>query len=102
MRQLLTRQSPHERTHRTTARPPPVRSDTVNDHGSGDPWYSAHCARIDATVVVLLGLPVLAVYALILCAAPTLAAIVAAFTGIVTLPIIGPYVVIRFVTRWLG
>jgi hypothetical protein len=85
MRQLPTRQSPHERTHRTTARSPPVRSDTI-----------------DATVVVLLGFPVLAVYALILCAVPTLAAIVAAFTGIVTLPIVGPYVVIRFVTRWLG
>ncbi|MFH5801456.1 hypothetical protein [Haladaptatus sp. CMAA 1911] len=53
------------------------------------------------TVVVLLGLPVLAVYALILSAAPVLAAIVAAFTGVVTFPVVGPYVVIRVVTLLL-
>ncbi|WP_231186473.1 hypothetical protein [Haladaptatus sp. DYF46] len=84
MKQLLTRRSPHERTQQTTTRPPPVRSDTIN-----------------VAVVAVLGLPVIAVYALILSAAPTLAAIVAAFTAVVTLPIVGPYVVVRVVTRWV-
>jgi hypothetical protein len=84
MKPLLTRRSPHERTQQTTAQSPPVRRDPI-----------------DVTVVVLLGLPVLAVYALVLSATPVLGALVAAFTGVVTLPVVGPYVVIRVVTLWL-